>query len=269
MSDRHGLPPPASQQGIPNVATIRLECWRRQPKRGTSPDCDRICLEFLASQTLLDVHNTIVKMAEDDLWNTTTSTPEELSKGQAGCFFIEDEFYTTGSVDYAGPIMKWIDGGGPPNPARRGYLGLDASTMNKNPLQAKSMRETALNQIPFRLGVRYYHVFHGDVETAIMVVDRRLLASCKVSSSSPSSYPLIHDVWNLSYPTPTCDACRHYPAVYVTSASCEITDGGPRALCESCCTQLRLAPESVTLHSIWRNQSDLSTGTTQDYCRYF
>jgi hypothetical protein len=217
-------------------------------------------------------------MAEDDLWNTTstgTSTPEEVANDQAGCFFIDDEFYTTGSVDYAGPIRKWIDGRGPPNPARRGYLGIAVSKTNNTktntnpPLQEKSMQETALSQVPFQLGIRYYHVCHGDVETAIMAVDRRLLLapSCKVSSSS--MYPLIHDVWTPSYPTPTCDACRHYPAMYVTSASCDNTDGGPRALCESCCTQLRLPPASVTLHSIWRNQSDLSKGTTHDHCRYF
>lgn len=258
MSDRHGLPSPLPLERpiISYVPSVRLECWRRQLKRGTSPDCDRLVLEFSASHTLLDVHQTIVHMAKDDLWN------KQEKEQEAGCFFIENSFYTTGPVDYAGPIIDWIDGNGKgsPNPARRNYLGIvpatDCDSSNKPSI--KSMHDTPLKKIPFRLGVRYYHVFHGDVETAIVLVDRRL-----TSSSSSRKYPLIHDAWGSSYPMPFCDVCRFYPAMYVTATCCEVTDGGPRLLCENCRAQLKISPESVMLHSIWRDQTDLSGGVAQ------
>jgi hypothetical protein len=193
-----------------------------------------------------------VQMIEDNLWDDDDRTT-------SGCFFIEDRFYTTGSVDYAKPIIDWVDGGGSPNPSRRGYLGITSV----DPLQAKPVKDIQLSKIPFRLGVRYYHVFHGDVETAIMVVDRRFTCQAKIS------YPVVHDIWTPTCPVPFCDACKNFPALYATMASCEITDGGPRALCESCCTQLKLLPDSVQLYSVWRSQADLSTGITRDHYRYF
>lgn len=91
MSDRHGLPPPApvlseGEEAL-MIGTIRLEFWRKQPRRGrlymgticigwiclqqfcllicnhnfsphpsgSNPDPRRMVLEFLSSQTLLEV----------------------------------------------------------------------------------------------------------------------------------------------------------------------------------------------------------------------
>lgn len=51
--------------------TIRFECWRRQPRRGTTPDPHRMVLEFAGSQTLLDFHRALVELAEDLLWNSS------------------------------------------------------------------------------------------------------------------------------------------------------------------------------------------------------
>lgn len=284
------------------VATIRLECWKRQPNRSPSPDSNRLVLEFLASQTLWDVHNTLDQMAEDDLWTTTLIAPisavpsatdvertiatnastatvdtEEATtqmdnEKSSGCFFIEDSFYSTGPVDYVQPILDWIDGyGSKPNPSRRGYLGISAHRPLKND---KTMKETKLGQVPFRLGVRYYHVCHGDVETAVILTDRRLSRHDGDSAAPPDkvSYPLIHDVWTPSKAVPLCDACETYSALFVTSTECEATDGGPRLLCEECCRDLSLfekEPNSVMLYTAWKQEAELSTGITRLFTTLF
>jgi hypothetical protein len=262
-SDRHGLPPPPPTGGPKTsssktitttfLSTLRLECWKRQPKRGTSPDTGRMVLEFLASQTLLDVHRALVQLLEDDLWNAGDD-------GDDGCFFIENVFYTSsGKVDYATPILKWIDGGGPPNPTRRGHLGLSMKEIPINP-----MKDVVLGDLSLRLGIRYHHVCHGDVETAIMVTDKRLVPQASSSAKKQKQlhhchYPLLHDIWTSPYALPFCDACRNHTAMYVTAPDCEMTDGGPRQLCEHCCNLLGLRKEQVQLYSIWRNEADLST----------
>ena len=251
MADRHGLPP--VQDEAHDTATIRMECWRRQPKRGNAPDPYRVILEFLASQTLLDVHHALVQLAEDGLW---TNTYQNESGDPSGLFFIENDFYTAGPLDYVQPILDWIDGG-PPNPTRRRYLGI---TSMEN-LTIKPMKGIRLDQIQFRLATRYCHVHHGDVECALFVTDMRLTSHAGVV------YPLIHDAWTSSYPVPQCEGCRLYPVMFATAASCEVTDGGPRALCESCCSQLRLrekAPNCVELYSTWKDQPDISMGSNRD-----
>ena len=143
MPDRHGLPPltvfgqpsndPKNKHELPpTTATVRMEFWRRQPKRMTTPDCNRMILEFLESQTLFDVHMAVSKMLEDELWESGRklkdkdgNTGDDVDGGTSGCFFIEDTFYTTGTVDYASPIVEWLDGyTGQPNPTRRRHLGI-------------------------------------------------------------------------------------------------------------------------------------------------
>jgi hypothetical protein len=279
MSDRHGLPAAtnlaANSHGkaLPDTATIRIECWKRQPKRGSGSDPYRMVLEFLACQTLLDVHNSLEQLSEDDLWETMAgkgtnilddetnaeSQPYRASDNvSSGFFFIEDNFYVTGNVDYVTPILEWLDSEERPAGARRAYLGI--STTN-HPLTVKSMGETRLGEIPFRLATRYHHTCHGDVECAIFVVDLRLTHKATIP------YPILHDVWCPSYPVPQCEGCRHYPVMYATSSTCKLTDGGPRALCESCCIHLKLferEPQSVQLYTTWRNQPDLSLGATRE-----
>ena len=267
MADRHGIPPPKDWK--PTDATIRLECWRRQPRRGSSPDHDRMVLEFLGSQTLLDVHSALVQLAEDDLWEEIRSQgsrqqQKEEQDGQgidSGCFFIEGTFYTVGSVDYAGPILEWIDGGNlsKPNSARRSYLGIRTDQR----LNTQNMREARLRDLSFRLGIRYVHVCHGDVETAVVFTDRRLTKKQRLLP-----YPLIHDVWTSQHALVLCDACRRFPVMYVTSASCQTTSGC-KSLCEGCTNQLRLPTESITLYTIWKNQTDLSKGVVETHKKYF
>ncbi len=244
MSNRNGLPPPT--EGLPNTATIRLECWRRQPKRQPNPDPQRLVLEFRADQTLLDLHITLVEMAEDDLWDGESS----------GCFFIEDCFYFYGSVNYVKPILDWIDAGsdGKPHAARRSYVGM--STMEEIP--QKPMEETRLGEIPMRMGIRYYHACHGDVETAICVVDRRW-------TRRAFAYPIIHDIWTPTSNIPLCDACQTYTAAFVAT----FVDLKRRIVCEHCRLLLKIPNESLQLYSAWRDESSLSTSVAVQTKRFF
>lgn len=254
MADRHGLPPttPSSRNEdgslrLPDTATIRIECWRRQPKRHPSPDPARLVLEFLADQTLLDLHSALMQMAEDDLWDNV-SAKERYT--QSGCFFIEEKFYTHGSIDYAKPIIDWIDAGSDkPHPARRGYLGM--SSLEK--LETKPMKDTRLGEIPMRLGYRYYHACHGDVETSLCLVDRRW------TWKEPTPYPIIHDIWTPSANIPLCEACKVYTAAFITSATCTETDCERRTLCETCRRRLKIPTSSLHLYSSWRDEAILST----------
>ena len=192
----------------------------------------------------------------------------------SGCFFIENNFYKTGSVDYTTPIMDWIDNNSnKPNPIRRGYLGISSSKPITND---KIMKDTKLSQVPFRLNIRYYHACHGDVETAVMLVDRKLIHFNRDENESDNKvvYPIIHDIWTAPRvpAVPLCDACQMYQAVFVTSTDCNTTDGGPRALCHECCTDLKLLEkekQSVKLIIPWRNQADLSNRISREHDKNF
>jgi hypothetical protein len=249
MSDRHEAP---SQCNSGEAATtIRLECWKRHIKRGSSPDGNRLVLEFLASQTLQDVHDVIVELSNDALWEDSIYGKETAS----GLFLIEDTFYTTGNVNYSTTIMTWLNDTSA-GVHRRAFLGLPVN----QPLEVKSMSSIRLEQLQWRLGVRYFHAHHGDVECSVFLTDMR---QGKVSHKT--TYPLVHDVWSPTYSMAECEACRRRVGVLCTSAGNKVTDGGPRALCEMCFKQLYPsgdAPSSTTVmkYSIWRDQEDLSVG---------
>ena len=136
------------------------------------------------------------------------------------------------------------------------------------------MKQTKLNQVRFRLGIRYFHLCHGDVETAVMFVDRRLIRRTNEDNVDNVSFPLVHDIWtaNRTSTVPPCDACYIRVAMYVTSTECKTTDGGPRPLCGDCCKELRLLEkeaDSVRLYPTWRNQADLSNNIAREYALYF
>ena len=259
MAHRHGLPPPPPPS-LPNhnnrnntngVATIRFECWRRQPKRQPSPDPYRMVVEFRADQTLYDVHVTLMGLAEDDLW-------DEDVESSSGCFFIEDSFYIYGNIDYAKPILDWIDAGnsGQPHAARRGYLGI--TTME--PLQRRPMKETRLGDVPMRLGIRYYHACHGDVEIAVCMVDRRW------TFAGSQLYPVIHDIWTPQFNVPLCDACQTCTAAFVASI---IMNQERHLLCETCRRLLKIPQESLQLYSAWRDEPILSMSLAAKAKRLF
>jgi hypothetical protein len=50
-----------------DCATIKIEFWKQQVKR-FGPDPNKCEMEFLSTQTLQDVHNAIVELSEDDLF---------------------------------------------------------------------------------------------------------------------------------------------------------------------------------------------------------
>lgn len=313
MPDRHGIPQLPSpfpcktesrtkrKQNPPRNAhsgTLMFEFWRRQPKRGASPDCNRMLIEFLDSQTLFDIHLVLARMTEDDLWTAGqkenkngsidqqtmeeaaktefTSGKEKVAKDEvssenmSGCFFIENIFYKTGPVDYARPITDWIDrnSSNAHTSLRRHYLGIDPSVDIK---RQKKMKDTQLNQVPFRLNIRYYHSCHGDVETSVMLVDRNLIVWKEGNSSdSRELFPLIHDIWTVPRlpAAPICDACHTCQSIFETSTDCKITDGGPRSLCLQCCSDLKLLKnekQSVKLYRIWRGQANLSNRLAREH----
>ncbi len=331
LNDRHDLPPilPKRKQPPTNVefndgsddycGLIRLECLRKQLRRSSTPDPNRMVLEFLGTQTLYDVHCAIVELTDDELWYdmaksvpissvltgmkhtddtddtdnddeqrssrdgdvsniTNTSEPrqepieeqppritmqtmndvnDDLSSGY---FFIENTFYTTGSVDYTAPIIRWLQTGTAREQKRRmEHLGIGPTVPT-----IKSMADTKLYDLPTRIGVRYVHVHHGDVECAIFVTDRRLMLQEHVRQIH--QFPILHDLWTSSYSIPECDICQTRVAVIATSTNCDVTNGHA-ALCEACARQLRLPQTSrphLQRYTIWRGQSDLSTGASNE-----
>ena len=232
-------------------STIRFECWRRHLRRGSSPDVDRAIFEFLGSQTLADVHNTIVELMEDDLWEmseSSSSSPPSLSpptnehensqdhdsSGTAqdisGCFFIEGTFYTNGSVDHVTPIQQWLA----VSDARKALLRISTSA----PLCKVPMSETKLKDIPWRLNTRYHHVHHGDVECSIYITDQRHDSNVtNASTGKPVPYPLVHDCWPPALPYMECEACQKLPISVFTSTKSVATQGY-RALCAPCLQRL-------------------------------
>lgn len=203
-------------------------------------------LEFLGSQTLLDVHKTIVELSEDELWKGDDN----------GFFFIEGTFYTNGSTDYVTPIKQWLASGTKESQSSRAeFLGLTSF----DSLESVHMDKVRLDSISFRLGFRCVHVHHGDVECSIFATDRRLI------NPPPSvSFPIIHDVWAQPASQPDCEACTHAPATLATSTTCEITNGHTM-LCHSCARQLQIPPEQLEKFAVWRFQPNLSTGASSNH----
>jgi hypothetical protein len=181
-------------------------------------------------------------------------------RASSGYFFIENTFYTTGTVDYTTPILQWLQTGTAREQKRRmEHLGIGPTIPT-----IQSMSNMKLQHLPTRLGVRYVHVHHGDVECAIFVTDRRLMLLEQVQQIP--QFPIIHDVWTTSYSIPECEICQNRVAVIATSTECHVTNGH-MAICEACCRQLRLPHTSrkhIERYTIWRGQSDISAGASKD-----
>jgi snRNA-activating protein complex (SNAPc), subunit 3 len=304
MKERHDMPPPTGHQEEKKqractakhlVSTIRFECWRSEPKRGPASDPDRAIFEFQGQQTLADLHHTIVELTEDGLWDSSPSTqcdrypdnsqndcdasgdvsleeemPAELTctdnhtpEPDSGYFFIEDTFYTIGSVDYVTPILKWLDTAS--SNARKSYLGIKSDVT----LQIKPMAKVKLEEVPFRLGVRYHHACHGDVECAIFVTDRhhdsnhqhRVARGNRHKWQIKPVYPLVHDIWTASYASVDCEGCQKFPVSVATSNHCTIAQGH-RLLCRECC-QLLLGDCSGSRSSSRTPQLEVTTEVAQ------
>jgi snRNA-activating protein complex (SNAPc), subunit 3 len=282
LSDRHGYPPPTTQQqeyslalnSVSTVTTVWLECWKcgMMPPSSSSTDENRMLLEFWDGQTLLDVHKTICQMIEDNQWDlavektasrsgstgadvdmvgegvdVTNTTTLKNGKDESGCFFIENTCFKTGRTEYCESILNWMWGGksSTGNTARLGYFGISTS----DGITIQDMKDVKLSQIPFQLGIRYYHCCHGNVETSIMLVDRQWTQIAR-------KYPIIHDIWLPSQRkvVPTCEACQTNKVFYVTGGQCQATDGGPKMICEKCCLDMKILerePSQVAVFSTW------------------
>jgi hypothetical protein len=226
MHDRHGLP---AGNG-PIVTTIFLELWRRSLK-GSSVDDNQMILEFLAEQTLFDVHRAIQELTVDGLW----------TGGKSGLFLIEDTFYTTGDVDYVSSIKDWLNG----DSSRKEYLGLS------DELGTKSMESSILGSLQWSLNTRYIHIHHGHVESSLFLTD-----ICQ-SRRHPLSYPILHDLWSPTYPAVLCEGCQQRAAILVTPSTCPETDGMAQ-ICNSCHEELFRGRQSnaMDIH-IFKQQQDL------------
>ena len=281
VNDRHDVPPLVSSS--PMVSSIRFECWRKshqQLKPAPQIECvcpgefrdqrfmvythffvscrcflspNRMSIEFLGSQTLLDFHRAIVELSSDTLWNSSLSEDSEPSSGY---FLMEDSFYISGSVDYVKPLQRWLTSGTREQQRQvAAHLGLSPHTISS--CNVIPMGHVRLEDLPLRLGVRYIHVHHGTVECNVFVVDRRW------AKQSIVPYPILHDIWALPCSaSPQCEACRHRTAVWVTSSTCTVTDGGPRFLCQACCRQLNVPDHEVVLHSTWKSRTSRESTTS-------
>ena len=276
LRERHGLPsrvvntkggatgnndPKSSPPDLKGV-TVRVECWRRMAKRGSSPDCHRLEVELLGEQTLEDLHKILIELGRETLGIVTLEDGSGSLDGgrtktfsDSGMFFIENKFYSFGEVDYSGVALDWLYGktehlcsrseedngtdkardtdsfnssNHPAFELRRNYLGLGSS----NPLQRPApipMSSIRLDSIPIRLGRRYLHVSDGDREVAVFFTDVRVIQD----DPGVVGYPLLHDTWTLPSSRLDCAGCEQRPAVLVTYNN-DLTDGSPTPLCEMC-----------------------------------
>jgi snRNA-activating protein complex (SNAPc), subunit 3 len=231
-------------------------------------------VEFLKSHTLLDFHRVLVEQARDDLWKKlgdahgddagNESKSDETSSTDDGYFFIEDTFYISGTtaVEYVKPILAWLtendwedgDDVGTRTGALERLSRLGVPVTSVADLKVVRMSETRLEDLPLRLGVRYAHVHHGNVECSVYCVDRRVqvVRSSDDVATWSRLFPILHDVWTNPYNTPTCEACQHRTAALVSTPTCEVTDGGPRPLCRSCARLLQVPSSELEVYSIYR-----------------
>ena len=283
LRDRHGLPSrvwssagqsgegndtSTSTTGIANKAAqqprscrgvaIRVECWRRMAKRGSTPDCHRLELELWGEQTLEDLHRLLLELGRGASGVLTLADGSGSYDGRtkllssSGMFFIEDTFYVCGDEDYSAPIIDWLDGpdggkedcretekveggnkGGtddenPIYELRKNFLGLPIKS-SKERRTAVPMSTVRLDSLPFRMEHRYLHVSDGDREVSLFFTDVRVV----LSGEDTSRYPLVHDVWITSSSQPDCAGCEQRPAIIMTYQN-ELTNGQLTPLCEQC-----------------------------------
>jgi len=180
-----------------------------------------------------------------------------------GCFFIENIFYTANanSLEYCTNIIDWIHQGhdlidtslqNQENPkhiqhtkknegksnSKSIYLPrADFFGITRQNLSIKKMTDVLLDQLPFRLGVRYMHVFNGDVEISVFFTDVRRICPTRPSDEgflpSPSSYPIVLDKWCL-FNQRLCEGCNTFP-LHLTCFDDELLNGNDgTGLCIQC-----------------------------------
>jgi hypothetical protein len=239
---------------------------------------------------LLDVHNAIVQMGDDVLFDKGTSlhgekqsNAHEQSSPSPGYFFIEDTFYiaTEDDADYVAAIKTWLDfdvhKGRKTNnvKSRRRWLGIPDDVE----LKQVKMQDVILEDLELRLAVRYLHVYNGDCETSIFFTDVGMRKENENIDSD--EYPLIHDIFTTStaskiYHPMTCHACNHSPGQVITIED-ELTDGGPTLFCSLCYKKLHYVNDGEKLRynnfkavpiSVLQNLKNLSVGHSLTDCAF-
>ena len=257
--------------------TVRFEILRHAQnlKRTSGPDGNRMEVELTG--TLLDLHRLIVECslnASSFIKEDTKDSTNNNNDIHAGVFFIENRFYTCGDVgDKVGKaIMQWINGkeGSKPLPekvaqSRQKMFG--SSTSKLTP-----MSEKKLEDLPLRLGVRYYHMFVPPPSSLNVRPPSNLISLANESAvfvtgihthnghdttTTPIKAPIIiHDTW-ASEKRYTCLACNLSFATVVT-VNDPLTDAPPPVLdtktktvhlqgtplCSSCYRALHYKPTS-------------------------
>lgn len=254
--------------------TIQFEILRHSQnlKRGSGPDGNRMEVELQGSQhTLLDLHRLLAESALGrDAYKKESDGGETV---RAGVFFIENTFYTCGQVgeSAAGAIRRWLDGRedrlvgdesegsdskkeeetlaemevriGARITQRRYLLGLSTCQ------DAIPMSEARLEDLPLRLGVRYFHMLvpppaplclrPNDLwslanESAVFVtgirthIDASAVDSrCKRAERTKAPI-VVHDTWAAPQ-RHFCLACNHSLASVVTVDD-PLTDAASPAL---------------------------------------
>jgi hypothetical protein len=315
MNDRHDLPllQPTTMQNTKQQRSnvdenkycglIRFECLRKQVKRTSTPDPNRMVIEFLGSHTLYDVHRTIVELTDDELWyyygrskntyssngsatNNNTNGDDTTDDGTGRNNNDEDNNNNDTEIDCSQQNGLEISSGyffientfyiaGSVDYTTPILQWIQSGTKHEQKRRMehlgigptlpniRPMNDMLLYNLPTRLGIRYVHVHQGDVECAIFVTDRRLMLQ---QNANAIQFPIIHDIWTPSYSIPDCDACQNRVAVIATSTECTITHGH-KALCEVCSRQLQLqvkARNHIERYTVWRGQADLSAGASNE-----
>ena len=260
MRDRHSIPPIVTTQLNQNIrssahtrhleTTVRFEVLRYSDNltRGPRRDSTRLEVEFSgSSSTLFDVHRALVECAHgaDGVSNPTNPI-------LGGVFFIENNFYTHGisGEDAGRAIVEWLDGNQSeetteekqkiPEPVtRRKHLHISSSN------SLIPMSSIYLEQLPFRLGIRYVHITIDQMspskhislcnESALFVTDIQTHKVNKHATNLYSRAPIIHDKWMPLKSTTFCLACNTAVATIVTmndELTSTVSSGTP--MCTAC-----------------------------------
>ena len=198
VRDRHSNPPrsPSSDARDAGVhTTVRFEILRHSQnlKRGSGVDDNRLEVELHGGQrTLLDLHRLVVEHALDGVVGcgvggngvdgTATDALDAGDTVAGGVFYVEDTFYTHGEDGerVGKSIVRWLDGkekcvsGDTTANESAGVVDGDATTSSSSlrrrlflglshpstsPAKIVPMSEMKLEDVPLRLGVRYFHMF--------------------------------------------------------------------------------------------------------------
>ena len=225
--------------------TIRFEILRHSQnlKRASGPDGNRMEVELYGSRhTLLDLHRLLVECSlnasslkgeKGDCDNNNNIHP--------GVFFIENNFYTCGDAGarIGVAIKNWCSDKKSDtmeeeelstHTPRQQHLGI-SNKINMIPIS-----EMKLEDLPLRLGVRYYHMLvppptplHLESTNVMSLANESAVyvTGIHTHKSNKSTKPsiIIHDTW-ASPQRHTCLACNYFLASVVT-VNDPLTDSSP------------------------------------------